>query len=115
MVRCATKTKLRCPYCGSETTREYEEEICCNCGTTMQEWKQCQCCGEFTIKGEECEDFCDTCKSTVKKKLYAFLKENFTEKEIDVLDEVVEEKFYWFIKEYEESKNGIQKFNGKRY
>ena len=94
--------KLRCPYCDSETVREGTDETCAICGRTMLEWNECQCCGEYNIPDTECEDFCKTCKNIVKKKLYDFLKENFTEKEIDVLDEVVEEKFYWFIKEYEE-------------
>ena len=102
------KTKLKCPFCGCETPAEYEEEICCMCGSTMKEWTECLCCGEYNIPEGECDDFCDKCKNSVQKKLYDFLKANFTEKEITVLDEVVEEKFYWFIKEYEEKK-GIKK------
>lgn len=99
------KTKLKCPHCDGETVREWTDETCDTCGTTMQEWQECQCCGEFSIKGEDGEDYCDNCKNSVQKKLYDFLKENFTEKEIDVLDEVVDEKLYWFMKEYEEKEN----------
>ena len=101
-----TKTKLRCPFCDGETVKEYTDETCATCGTTMVEWKLCECCGEYTIPYNECADFCQKCKSTVQKKLYAFLK-GFTEKEIDVLDNTVDGSFYWFIKEYEEKENGI--------
>ena len=76
------KTKLKCPFCGCETPAEYEEEICCMCGSTMKEWTECLCCGEYNIPEGECDDFCDKCKNSVQKKLYDFLKANFTEKEI---------------------------------
>ena len=96
------RTKLRCPYCGCETPQEYETDICCSCGTVMVEWKECKCCEEYTIPGDEYEDFCDKCKGNVQKKLYDFLKENCSETEIDVLDAVVDESFYRFMKGYEE-------------
>lgn len=96
------ETELRCPYCGCDTPQEYEEDICCSCGTVMVEFGLCQCCKEFSIQPGVYEDFCDNCKSGVQKKLYDFLKKNFTEKEIDVLDAVVDESFYRFIKGYEE-------------
>ena len=101
------KTKLRCPFCGSETVEVGEYDVCAMCGTTMKEWKQCECCGEYSIPEDVCADYCDTCRSGVQKKLYDFLKANFTEKEIKVLDETVEDSFYWFIKGYEEE-HGIE-------
>lgn len=97
------KTKLRCPFCGSETVEVGEYDVCAMCGTTMKEWKQCECCGEYSIPEDVCADYCDTCKKNAKDKLYHFLKENFNEKQIEVLDEVADESFYWFIKDYEEA------------
>ena len=66
-----------------------------------EEKKKCECCGEFIDDG----DYCDSCKQNVQKKLYAFLTGNFTEKEIDVLDEVVNETFYCFMERYKEKEN----------
>jgi hypothetical protein len=68
-------------------------------------YKQCQCCGEFKVPEDECEDYCDSCKYKVQLRLYDFLKENFTEKEIDCLDEMVNESFYCFMERYKENEN----------
>ena len=100
------KTKLRCPFCDSETVREFTYEICSTCGTVMKEWKQCKCCGEYTIPENVCADFCAGCRKKVKDKLYKFLKENFNETELEVLDEEVDTSFYWFLKDYEEANGG---------
>ena len=65
------------------------------------ELKKCECCGKFIEDG----DYCESCEKTVQKKLYDFLKENFTEKEIDCLDEMVNESFYCFMERYKEKEN----------
>lgn len=101
------KTKLRCPFCDGETVREDTDGTCSICGTTMKEWKLCECCEEYSIPEDSCADFCELCKKKAKDKLYNFLKENFNAKELEVLDEVVDTSFYWFLKDYEEE-HGVE-------
>lgn len=96
------ETELRCPYCGCETVKANEYDVCAVCGTTMKEYKQCKCCGEFRIPENECEEYCEYCKDTAHQKLYEFLKSEFTDKEIDLLDETCDKSFYHFLKDYEE-------------
>ena len=101
------KTKLRCPFCDSELIREYTDETCSMCGHTMVEWKECKCCGEYSIPGTVAADYCENCKQGVKKKLFDFLDSNYTETELEVLDDVVDESFYWFMRGYKEE-HGIE-------
>ena len=96
--------KLRCPHCEHEAFSA-EDNICDVCGTEMREWTECQCCGEYAIPETECEDFCNKCKSIVAKKLYDFLC-GLTEEEIAVLDDTVDDRFEWFMRDYKEKNNG---------
>lgn len=101
------KTKLRCPFCDGETVREDADEICSTCGTTMKEWKLCECCEEYSIPENVNADFCDDCIKKVKDKLYKFLKGNFDKTELELLDEKVTTSFYCFIRDYEEE-HGVE-------
>lgn len=104
MYKTSTVIKLRCPSC--ETEAYYaEDSICPVCKREMKEYTQCPCCGEFTIPEDECKDYCDSCISSVHKKLYDFLSE-LDEDEIEVLDDTIDDRFEWFMKDYKEKNNG---------
>lgn len=98
------ETKLICPYCGCETTEEYEDGICCMCGSEMAERKLCPCCDEYNIPEHSTSDYCTACKESLRQKLYKLLKANFTETEIDILDEVADSSFFVFLNEFEGGK-----------
>lgn len=105
MVKTSSVIMLRCPFCGCEAYYA-EDEKCPVCSTEMKEYTQCQCCGEFKVPANECEDFCCICKSTVHKKLYDFLKD-LSEDEIYLLDETIDDRLEFFIRDYKEKNNGI--------
>ena len=51
---------------------------------TEEEKKQCEC-GRYVDLDE---DICDVCKNELKKRFSALLHDNFTEEEIEILNEL---------------------------
>lgn len=100
MIKRVSAIKLRCPFCETESYYE-EDNICPVCSTEMQQRTECQCCGEYSIPENECEDYCNECKSRVHKKMYEFLSE-LSEEEIALLDDTIDDGLEFFMQDYKE-------------
>lgn len=68
---------------GSYAIRHYSG--CPSCGGSYKTKRPCKICGTYEFKDD---DYCEECKSYVKKKFVDFLDNKFTKEERDLLNEL---------------------------
>ena len=71
--------------CGDR--RIYEEYYCCPiCKGDYEEISRCEVCGEYAC--ESGERYCEECKTDALKRFQYFLRNEFTEKEREMLNDL---------------------------
>ena len=91
-------TMYRCNECG-HLFESGEERIwledgeewsgCPICGESYDKISPCRICGGYENKDVE-DEYCSECREDVRKKFKKIMKENFSENEFEILDEIWE-------------------------
>ena len=73
-------------YIGSAPVRE-RERVCPYCGEQYEEAETCENCGEHISEAQHKKSgLCKDCETALVIRFNALLRENFTEKEIEILN-----------------------------